>query len=61
MNERLHKAVQYPKERSQQSYDFDESSDLCDFGYALAPRDDSKGRAASKPAESTLPRKKRGA
>ena len=51
MNEPLQKAVQNPKERGQQSYDFDEVSDLCDFGYALAPRDDSKDRAASKPAE----------
>ena len=36
--------------KTQEQYDFPDVSDMCDFGYALAPRDDAKD-IAQKPAE----------
>lgn len=49
MNEpQAHKAAENRK--AQQQYDFPDVSDMCDFGYALAPRDETKD-PAPKPAE----------
>jgi hypothetical protein len=50
MAERHTNKVETAKTRVPQSYDFDECSDMCDFGYALESAADATDAAASKPA-----------